>query len=85
MKTQTEGAIELAKNGRNPVGDPTRDLVVDPVGGHGENLTGVAQPQPQQNRDLTGGANLQPQQDIDTMEVDPSEVPDPRVVEVIAD
>ena len=42
LKTQTEGAIELAKNSRDLVGNPIRDPAVDPVGSHGENLTGGA-------------------------------------------
>ena len=45
LETQTKKAIKSAKNGKNPIEDSTRDLVVDFVGGHGENLTGGAQSQ----------------------------------------
>ena len=82
---QTKGKIELAENDRDPVGDPTQDLAIDPVGGYRGNLTEDVQSQPQQNRSLTGGANSQPQQDVDVMEVDPPEISDPRIVEVVAD
>ena len=82
---QTEVVIDSAKKGRGPVGDPARDPIVDPVGGHRGDLTGGAQLQPQQNKGLTEGANLQPQRDVDAMEVDPPEVPDPRIIEVVAD
>ena len=85
LETQTKRAIESAENSRDSVRDPTRDPAVDPVGGHRGNLTGGAQLQPQQNRGLIGDANLQPQRDIDAIEVDPPEVPDPRIVEVVAD
>lgn len=55
-ETQTKVATEPTENDRGPVGDPVRDSTVDPVGGHGGQLTGGTQSQPQQNRDLTEGA-----------------------------
>lgn len=82
---QTKVAAEPAENGRDSVGDPTRDSVVDLVGGRGGNLTRGTQLQPQQNRNLTGGVKLQPQQDVDAMKVDVFEVSNPHIVEVIAD
>ena len=85
LEMQTKRIIEPTENGRDLVGDPTRDPAINPVGGHRENLTGGAQLQPQQNRGLTGGANLLPQQDVDAIKVDPFEVSDPHIVEVVAD
>ena len=82
---QTEEAIEPAENGRDLVGDLTRDLAVDLIKGHRGNLTGGVQLQPQQNRGLTGGTNLQTQQDVNAMEVNPPEVPNPHIVEVVTD
>ena len=41
-ETQIKGAIEPTENGRDPVGDPTRNPVVDSVGGHRGNSTGDA-------------------------------------------
>ena len=84
-ETQTKGTIEPAENGRDHIGDPTRDFAIDSVGSHRENLTGGMQLQPQQNRGLTRGANLQLQQNVDAMEVDPPKIPNPCIVEVVAD
>ena len=83
-ETQTEVAVEPAEDGRGPVGDPTRNPAGGPVGGHGGDSTGGAQSRPQRNRGLTGGAQSQPQQDVDAMEVDVPEVPDPRIVATLS-
>ena len=80
-ETQTKVTVEPAENDKGSVGD----LAVDPVGGHGENSTGGAQLQPQQNRGLTGGMQLQSQQDINAIEVNVPKVPDLHIVEVVAD
>ena len=85
METQIKEAIEPVDNDRDPVRDPTRDFAIDPVENHRGNLTRGAQLQSQQDRSLTRGANLQPQQDVDVIEVDPSEILDPRIVEIVAD
>lgn len=85
METQIKEAIESVENDKDPVRDPTRDFAVDPVENHRGNLTRGAQLQSQQNRSLTRGTNLQPQQDVDVIEVDPSEILDPRIVEIVAD
>ena len=82
---QTEVANDLAEEGRGPVKDPARNLIVDSVGGHGRQLIEGAQLRPHQNKNLPGGAESLPQHDVDTIEVDPPKVPDSRIVEVIAD
>lgn len=83
-ETQTKEVIESVENGRDHVGNPTRDFAIDSVGSHRENLTEGMQLQPQQNRGLTRGANLQLQQNVDVMEVDPPKIPNPHIVEVVA-
>ena len=84
-KTQTEVAIDPTEEGRSLVGDLARDPIVDLVRGHNGQSTGGAQLRPHQNRDLSGGTQLLLQRNIDAMEVDPLEVPDSHVVEVVAD
>lgn len=70
-ETQTEVHVEPAKTGRGPVGDPTGNSAGGPVGGP--------------DGGSTGGAQSRPQRDVDAMEVDVPEVPDPRIVEINAD
>lgn len=82
---QIEVAVEPAEDGRSPIRDPTRNPAGDPVGGHSGDLTEGTQLRPQLNKNLTGNAQLQPQQNLDTMKVDKLEVPDLRIVEVVAD
>ena len=78
-------AIELAENGRDFVGNPTKDPVIDFVEGHRGSLIRGVQLQPQQNKSLIEGANLQLQLDVNVIEVDLSKVSDPHIVEVVAD
>lgn len=84
-KIQTKVAIDLAEESRSLVRDPAEDPTVDPVGNHGEQSTESTQLQPHQNRDLLRGTELLLQCDVDAIEVDPLEVPDPCIVEVITD
>ena len=84
-ETQTEVAIDLAEEGRGFVKNPIRNPTVNPVGGHrGQSIEGM-QSWPHQNKDLSGDAELLLQHDVDAIEVDPLEVPDPCVIKVVAD
>ena len=84
-KIQTEVAIGPVKKSRSLVGDPAKVPTVDSVRSHGGQSIGGAQSQPYQNKNLSGGMQLLPQRDVNAIEVDLSEVSDPRIVKVVAD
>ena len=82
---QTEAAIDPAEEGRGSVRDFTRDPTVNLIRGPSGQLTEGAQLRLHQNKDLPRGAELPSQRNIDAMEVDPPEIPDPHIIDVVAD